>query len=112
MAIVLSALCAVHCAVTPLLLLGLPLIATHDFERGMRLFLALVGLLAVGIGTLLHRTWRAALLLGAGLAVIAWLEITQLHGPEEVVLSLLAAALMVGAHVYNTIACRSHTSPA
>jgi hypothetical protein len=106
-AIVLSAICAVHCALTPLLLLGLPLIASHDFERGMRLVLAVLGLVAVGIGTTLHRSWRAAVLLALGLIVFVGLEWSGVHGPVELALSFIAASLLVGAHVFNTLACRT-----
>jgi hypothetical protein len=110
-AIVLSALCAVHCALTPLLLLGLPLLGSHEFERGMRLILGTLGLIAVGTGVLLHRNWRAAPFLALGLLGFAGLELYGVHGRVEAVLSVVAAGFLITAHVQNWLLCRTaHTA--
>src|SRR5689334_24445192 len=68
-----SLLCAVHCAVLPLLIALLPSlgIATwlgEDFERGFVLFASLLGLFTLIWGYRRHRAVRALGLLVPGLA--------------------------------------------
>jgi hypothetical protein len=107
LAIVLSLLCAIHCALTPLVLLGLPFFGSHEFESGMRLLLGTLGVVAVGLGTITHRNWRVAPLLVAGLGLFVGLELWGVHGGVEAVLSVVAAALLVTAHVPNWLLCRA-----
>jgi MerC mercury resistance protein len=107
LAIVLSVLCAVHCVLTPLVLLGLPLLGSHEFESGMRLLLGSLGVVAVGLGTVTHRNWRAAPLLAAGLALFVGLEVWGIHGGIEALLSVVAAGFLVAAHVQNWLSCRA-----
>jgi hypothetical protein len=107
LAIVLSVLCAIHCALTPLVLLGLPFLGSHEFESGMRLLLGTLGVVAVGLGTISHRNWRVAPLLVLGLGVFVGLEMWGVHGGIEALLSVVAAGLLITAHVQNWLLCRA-----
>lgn len=108
-AIVLSGLCAIHCVVTPLLIALTPLIASHEFEEWMRLLLASLGVVGVGLGTVLHRNWRAVPALAVGLLILAGLQVSGVHGTWEFAFSMLAAVALVSAHVLNTMACRARS---
>jgi hypothetical protein len=105
---VLSVLCAVHCVVTPLLLLAAPFVASHEFEEHMRLLLGGLAIVAVGAGTLTHRSWRAVPFLLAGLSLLVGVQLLGSHGSAELAFSLLAAASLIAAHVINTLSCRRH----
>jgi hypothetical protein len=107
LAIALSVLCAVHCVLTPLVLVGLPLLGSHEFESGMRLILGCLGVLAVGLGALSHRNWRAAPLLALGLILFVGLELSGIHGGIESAFSVLAAGFLIAAHVQNWLLCRA-----
>ncbi|MBS7456524.1 MerC domain-containing protein [Coralloluteibacterium stylophorae] len=70
-----SLLCAVHCAVLPVLLavapaLGLKLVAGVDLDQAIVVFTALLGVAMLAIGYRRHRALRPALLLLAGLALL------------------------------------------
>lgn len=105
-AMVLSGLCAIHCVVTPALLALAPVVASHDFEQGMRTLLGALAIVGVGVGTALHRSWHALpwLLLGVGL--LSYLALFGEHGSSEFWVSMIASASLVTAHVLNSRACR------
>lgn len=105
-AMVLSGLCAVHCVVTPVLLVLAPLAASHDFEEGMRALLGGLAIVGVGMGTALHRSWHAVPWLGLGLGLLSYLGVYGEHDRLEFWVSLLASASLVTAHVLNSRACR------
>lgn len=104
-AAMLSGLCAVHCAVTPLLVGVLPAFAGDDVESGLRRVLLSMGLFGVGIGTWLHRDRRALVPLGGALLLAALLEVGAVVPAWEVFLSLALSALLITAHALNTRAC-------
>ena len=111
-----------HCALTPLILLALPVIAAHSWDGFDRMlgafwaettewvFLAIVGVLA-GFGLLvtcpLHRDFRPAWLTGLGLAILVvshlWIASGSSH---EVVLDVLGASLIAWAGFWNRRLCQ------
>lgn len=100
-----SSACAVHCAVTPLVLVALPFVGWQSLELWLRGAAIGVGLIAIGGGALFHRTARAvpSLLVGIALIVVASL----LHGSliAESGVSVLASLALLRAHWLNTRAC-------
>jgi hypothetical protein len=108
-AIVLSTLCAVHCAVTPLLLAVLPFAASEPAELLFRRGLIGLGLVGVGLGIVIHRNRSAVLPFGlaAALAFVlegSWSPLTH------TMMSLALSALLITAHALNTRACASECS--
>lgn len=103
--LVVSALCAVHCALTPVLLVALPFLGWQNWETPLRLAAVAVGISAVGLGALFHRNVSVVwpLLLGVVLIGVASL----LHGSLvlEVTVSIAASAALIRAHWLNTKAC-------
>jgi hypothetical protein len=108
----LSALCMVHCALTPLLILAWPLVGSHDFDAVTRLALAGLGLSGVGLGTWLHRNHKAVAPLCVALVSFVSLAVYEAitgHHPAfafEFGLGLLGSFALMGAHALNTRACR------
>ena len=116
-----SLICAIHCALTPLALLALPVIAAHssgelDVILGAFLakttewvFLGVIGLLA-GFGLLatfpVHRDARPAYLSGFGLLLLIishlWL-VPESAG--EIVLDVVGASLIAWAGFWNRRLC-------
>ncbi len=104
-AIALSGLCAVHCALTPVLLSVLPFLGSHAFEDKARLALGTLGIVAIGFGMWVHRSARALPFLLAALGLFVWLTLS--HPPYEEALSVLASALLIAAHWTNLRAVRA-----
>jgi hypothetical protein len=104
-----SMICAVHCALTPLLLaaipsLGLSVWLGDGFERGFVLFVTVVGLFSLLWGYRRHRTFRALTLLLFGLAVLwAGVYYPPLHHPAvtHAVVMTLGGTLVGLAHIVN-----------
>jgi hypothetical protein len=74
-----SLLCAIHCALLPILIAALPALGVaawlgDDFERGFVLFATLVGLFSMIWGYRRHGAVRALWLLLPGLALL-WLGV-------------------------------------
>jgi len=104
-----SLICAVHCAITPLLLalipsLGLSIWLGDGFEYGFVMFVTVLGLVSLLWGYRRHRTFRALLMLLAGLAALwAGVLYVPLHEstvPHAVVMTL-GGTLVAIAHVIN-----------
>jgi hypothetical protein len=105
-----SMICAVHCALTPLLLAAIPSLGLSrwlgdGFERGFVVFVTVLGLFSLLWGYRRHRAFRALSLLLVGLAAL-WAGL--LYGPfhhGSVVLHAIVMTLggtLVGlAHVVN-----------
>lgn len=106
-AAMLSGLCAVHCAVTPLLVGVLPAFAGADAESGLRRVLLSMGLVGVGLGSWLHRDRRALAPLGGAFLLAALLEVGAVVPAWEVFLSLAISAFFIAAHALNTRACNA-----
>lgn len=104
-----SMICAVHCALTPLLLaaipsLGLSVWLGDGFEMGFVVFVTVLGLFSLLWGYRRHRAFRALSLLLAGLAALwAGVLYPPLHQslvPHAVVMTL--GGCLVGlAHIVN-----------
>lgn len=103
--IVLSALCAVHCAVTPLLLMVFPFASGEGAESVFRTGVLGLGIFGVGLGAVLHRNTRAFLPLGAAVVLAVVLEVSGVLGVAELLLSLGISVGLITAHVLNTRAC-------
>ena len=104
-----SLLCAVHCAVLPMLIavlpsLGIAACLDEDFELGFVCFATLLGLFTLVWGYRRHRAVRALGMLVPGLAAL-WLGVlyTPLHGslaPHAVTMTF--GGTLVGlAHLAN-----------
>lgn len=104
-----SLLCAVHCAVLPLVLalapsLGLSFWLGDDVELAIVVFVSLLGLSSLVLGYRRHHAVRALALLGSGLAALwAGLLIDPLHHvavPHAMVMTV-GGALVAVAHLVN-----------
>ncbi len=127
-----SLICAVHCAVTPLALLALPVIAIHSWDgldhilgafwAGTTewIFVAVIALLA-GFGLLAtyprHRDIRPTVLTVLGLFVLTvshlWVEAGS---GKEIFLDVLGASLIAWAGFWNRrlchqLGCHTHEHP-
>ena len=116
-----SLICAVHCAVTPLALLALPVIAAHSWD-GLDgiigafwadttewMFLGVIALLA-GFGLLAtyprHRDIRPALLTACGLVVFMTAHLLiESGGGVEIVLDVMGASMIALAGFWNRRLC-------
>lgn len=116
-----SLICAVHCAVTPLALLALPVIAAHSWdgldgvlgifwaEMTEWVFLAVIVLLA-GFGLLAtyprHRDIRPTIVTVIGIFILLvshlWVEAGSLN---EIVLDVLGASFIAWAGFWNRRLC-------
>lgn len=124
-----SLICAVHCALTPLAILALPVIAAHSWDGLDGLwggflaqttewvFVGVIGVLA-GFGLLatypLHRDVRPAILTIFGLGVLTvshlWVES---GGFTEIILDVFGASVIAVAGFWNRrlchhLGCHSH----
>jgi hypothetical protein len=104
--IVLSVVCAVHCALTPILVAVAPFLFTSEFEFRTKAVLLSLAAVALGWGYVTHRSYKPLFWLGAALAAFGvgeWLG----HGEWfEVVATVMASIALIMAHVSNARACR------
>jgi hypothetical protein len=98
--IVLSALCALHCAATPILLLLLPF-AWTGFEGIFASAAGLTGVLAIVGGAVLHGRPVALPFLVAGLLLLGVARLGELPAAQELTASVAASASMIVAHALN-----------
>jgi uncharacterized membrane protein YfcA len=110
-----SALCLVHCLITPVLL-SLSAVAAHflpaeeSVHRSLALLVALFGAIALIIGFRKHRRVTVLLMMFSGLGCIAgtaWFGDRLPSHAVEVVITLCGSALMIAAHRLNHTFCRS-----
>jgi hypothetical protein len=116
-----SVICAVHCALTPLALLALPVIAAHSWDGldGMFgafwvdttewVFLGVIALLA-GFGLIAtyprHRDIRPALITAGGLLVLTVSHLgIEPGGSQEVFLDVSGASMIALAGFWNRRLC-------
>ena len=104
-----SLICAVHCALTPVLLaaipsLGLSIWLGDGFERGFVVFVTVVGLFSLLWGYRRHRAFRALTLLLLGLGTL-WtgLLYPPFHEPvvAHAIVMTLGGTLVGLAHIVN-----------
>jgi peptidoglycan/LPS O-acetylase OafA/YrhL len=110
-----SALCVVHCLLTPVLIscsavLAHFLPAEESVHRSLAVLVALFGTIALLIGFRKHRRTTTLLLMFGGLGCIAgaaWFGDKLPSHPYEVAITMVGSALMISAHRLNHTFCRS-----
>src|ERR1700744_5665219 len=110
-----SALCVVHCVLTPVLTSSAAVFAhflpaEESTHRALAVFVALFGTVALLLGFRRHRRARVLLLMFGGLSCIggaAWFgDRLPSHG-YEVAVTLCGSVMMIAAHRLNHTFCRS-----
>lgn len=104
-----SLICAIHCALTPVLLAAIPSLGLSAwfggaFEFGFVSFVSVLGLFSLLWGYRRHRSFRALGLLLAGLTTLwAGVLVPPLHGPPVIhaVVMTLGGTLVGLAHLLN-----------
>ncbi len=103
-----SLLCAVHCALLPLLLALLPVFGLSlggwiDIDQAFVVFATLLGATTLTLGYRRHRAFRAWALLLPGLALVWAGAFTRLHdhGVTHAVVMVTGGLLLAGAHLWN-----------
>lgn len=116
--IAVSATCAAHCVLTPLLLVLLPLVGVielvipHEFEQYARAAAIIIAVLGIGMGAVLYQRVTALPYLALGVVSFGVLGVVHLHGVWEVLLSVLGSAMFIYAHYLNSnIRHRVDTEP-
>ncbi len=112
-----SFLCAIHCALMPLVvtllpLLGLSFLASEPVEWGLLLLSAALGTLSLCLGFRAHRSRRVFAFLGIAVALLVMGRIVEMResGVFGPVLMVCGGLTMVAAHLFNRklcAACRS-----
>lgn len=110
----LSFLCAVHCVLTPLMILSLPILARYYLAHPlMHLLLALmilpVGLVAFVLGYRHHRQKSIFFYGIPGLLIVSFVPyiVHSLHiGLNEQLFMIVGSGLLIFAHWKNRRACR------
>jgi hypothetical protein len=100
-----SALCAVHCALTPVLLVVLPFVGWQHWETPLRLAAVLIGVGAVGLGAVFHRNFNVVWTLLVGIALLGVASLLHDHLIAELLVSVTASVALIRAHWLNTKAC-------
>lgn len=110
--IALSAICALHCALTPLLVAVAPFLFTTEFEFRTKAVLLSLAVVALGWGFVTHRSYKPLVWLGVALGAFGaaeWLGHGEgaAHGAGvEIALTVLASLALITAHFANVRACR------
>ena len=109
----LAVACALHCLLVPVLLptlslVGLSILGAESLERMVLTASAIIGAIAIGIGTRHHRSPLPLLALSAG--VVLYFN-KHLIGHEfghywEIPVVLIGAMLLIVAHLLNLHMCR------
>jgi len=110
-----SFLCAVHCAVLPVLLGVLPAFGFKlggwlDFDLAFVVFASILGLTTISMGWRRHRVGYGWLVLLPGLALL-WVGVfIHLHeSPVHAIMMTAGGLLLAGAHVINMRLIHAHT---
>ena len=114
--IFLSSLCAIHCLITPILLLLVPVLGeayahNHEFHIVMALFVVPVAYFAFFSGYRHHRKLGVLLsgLLGATMiGAAAFLPHEMVEFYELDVVTIAGSLILVTAHLINRKACQCH----
>lgn len=103
-----SALCAVHCAVVPMIACFLPplisvLVSDAIFHAAMLLFVVPCGIISIVVSCGKHRKYSigATLAVGMGTLILAMLTETYEHP-----LSIMAGVVLCYGHYRNYVECR------
>jgi hypothetical protein len=110
-------LCAIHCALWPLVLALAPAFGAWmwtGWEEAFVVFAAVLGLGSLAVGYRRHRVFRAFWFLLPGLALLIVATVTEIH--EHLVwhaVMMTAGGLLVGiAHLVNLRLCHGHVHDA
>ena len=103
-----SFLCAIHCALVPLILAVVPAFGLKfggwvDIDQAFVVFATLLGISTLTLGWRRHRVFRAWALLVPGLLLV-WLgTFTSLHdhGLRHAVVMVAGGLMLAGAHLLN-----------
>jgi len=111
-----SFLCAVHCALVPLLLAALPAVGMSlfdwdGFEEAFVVFASILGMTTVVMGWRRHRAVHAWYVLVFGLVLLWIAAFTQVHEHIVVhaVLMTVGGLSVAGAHFLNMRLSHAHT---
>lgn len=111
---VVSCLCALHCAVLPAVVailptIGLGLLASEATEMALMGSSAATGAISLGLGFRRHRSGLALIVLGLGLAMLALGRLAESTGTEILgVAAVVSGGLAIaGAHLLNLRLCRA-----
>lgn len=103
-----SVVCAIHCALLPLVLgllpaLGLQLGGWVDFDQAFVVFATLLGATTLTLGYRRHRAFRAWALLLPGLGLVWAASFTALHrhGLAHTAMMVAGGVLLAAAHLVN-----------
>jgi hypothetical protein len=115
LAMLLSSLCVIHCLLTPILLISIPALASvsilndETFHQILLFFVLPIGFLALAVGYLHHKnkwvvfTGVFGLTLLSSPLLVEWIglghEVLGEHG--EVIITIMASLIIVGAHLVN-----------
>lgn len=103
-----SLLCAVHCALLPVVVALLPAFGLKvggwiDFDQAFVVFASLLGATTLTLGYRRHRAFHAWMLLVPGLLLVWGASFTALHqhGLAHTVMMTLGGLALAGAHLLN-----------
>jgi len=103
-----SSLCAVHCALTPVLLAVLPVVGLNaggwiDTDQAFVVFATLLGATTLTLGWRRHRAFRAWMFLLPGLALVWIGSFSTLHdhGLLHAAMMVIGGLLLACAHLLN-----------
>jgi hypothetical protein len=103
-----SLLCAVHCALLPVLIAALPALGLGgfdliDLDQGFTVFATLLGVTTLGVGFRRHRAFRPWFVLLPGLAAVWIGSFTTLHDHSlaHVVTMVVGGLAIASAHLIN-----------
>jgi hypothetical protein len=112
-----SVLCALHCALLPLLIAALPALGLGgldlvDLDQGFTVFASLLGVSTLAAGYRRHRAFHAWAALIPGLAMIWIASFSSLHDHSlgHVLLMVSGGLMIAAAHAINLRL--SHAAPA
>ena len=103
-----SVLCALHCALLPVLIALLPTLglggaALIDFDQAFTVFATLLGLTTLTLGYRRHRAFHAWMVLIPGLALVWWGSFFGLHDHSLAHVGVMVAggSAIAAAHLIN-----------
>lgn len=102
--IAISALCAVHCVLTILLVSGLGVgaqfLLAEEIHRFALVIAVLIAAVAIGWGALLHRRREPFVIAMMGLSFMGG-ALASPHGAQEAALTIIGVALVSVGHIWN-----------
>ena len=103
-----SMICALHCALLPVLIALLPTLGLSgasliDFDQAFTVFATVLGTTTLSLGYRRHRTFRAWLVLIPGLALVWWGSFFGLHDHSLAHVGVMVAGgcAIAAAHLLN-----------